>query len=76
MQFLSFEKYFAFNNFHKNSNHYYYEYDRGCTAICQLFVRAWENWSNSSAQDFALAAKSVRMHKFSQRIQPFANSKL
>ncbi len=31
---------------------------------------------NSSAQDFALAAKSMRMRKFSRRIQPFANSKL
>ena len=29
---------------------------------------------NSSAQDFAPAAKSVRMRKFSQRIQPFAKA--
>ena len=35
-----------------------------------------ESSCNSSAQDFALAAKSVRMRKFSRRIQPFANSKL
>ena len=49
-----------------------------------IYIRQWKDAANcglkvdynSSAQDFAFAAKSVRMHKFRQRIQPFVISKL